>query len=64
MIHFDVDGMTCSGCVRSVEKALLRADPQARVTVELETGKVDVASTVPRDVLAAAIEGAGYDIRA
>ncbi len=64
MIHFDVDGMTCSGCARSVEKALLRADPQAHVTVELETGKVDVDSSVARDVLAAAIESAGYDIRA
>jgi copper chaperone len=58
-----VDGMTCSGCVKSVEKALLRADPAAKVKIELESGLVEVESALPQSELAAAIEAAGYDIR-
>ncbi len=38
-----VSGMTCSGCVSSIEKALLRAPGVEAATVSLESGKVDVA---------------------
>ncbi len=48
-----VEGMTCQGCVAAVTKAVQRLDPAARVSVDLEAGRVAIvtdaqASTWPR----------------
>ncbi|GEO81644.1 heavy-metal-associated domain-containing protein [Pararhodospirillum oryzae] len=61
---FSVEGMTCGGCVASVERAILRVVPQARVTVELDSGRVGV--TPPGDALAIcdAVEAAGFGCKA
>ena len=63
MVVLTVDGMTCSGCARSVEKAVMKVDPTARVSVDLASGHVDVTSDVRVADLVAAIEAAGYDVR-
>ncbi|TPQ51943.1 hypothetical protein C2U72_05765 [Prosthecomicrobium hirschii] len=64
MITLKVEGMTCMGCVRSVEKAVGRADPGARVEIDLPSGKVAIESATPRETFVAAIEDAGYDVAA
>ena len=56
-----VKGMSCSGCVSSVTKALKQADPGAEVSVQLEEGKVTLQSGLSDDAIRAAIEDAGFD---
>ncbi len=56
-----VKGMSCSGCVSSVTKALKNADPVAEVSVELEAGKVTLESGLSEDAVRAAVEDAGFD---
>jgi copper chaperone len=57
-----VSGMTCSHCVASVTEELLEVEGVEAVDVELDTGLVTVTSAGPleRDVVAAAVDEAGY----
>lgn len=57
---FQVDGMSCGHCATAVQNAVQTVDPKAQVTVDLETGHVDVLSQQPREDLRLAIENAGY----
>ena len=61
-----VDGMTCASCVARVEKALLKVPGVTAAAVNLATERATVSalSTVPRATLEAAIEKAGYTVRA
>lgn len=63
-MEFKVSGMTCGGCVKAVEKAVLRADPAAHVKVDLESGAVAVESAKPASDFRSAIEAAGYEVAA
>jgi copper chaperone len=60
---FQVDGMSCGHCVQAVQNAVVTVDPQAQVTVDLDTGHVDVLSQQPREDLRLAIENAGYRVQ-
>ncbi len=60
--EFIVDGMTCGGCVRSVENALKRLDPQAAVAVDLGSRKVEVTTSATREDIVTGIEDAGFDV--
>jgi copper chaperone len=64
MIELKVEGMTCDGCVRSVTRAVQKADPAARVDVDLAKGLVRIETSAPRDSFTDAIEAAGYDVAA
>lgn len=64
MIDLKVDGMTCGGCAKAVEKAVTRTDPQAKVDVDLANGAVRIESAKPAAEFAAAIEAAGYEVPA
>lgn len=57
---FEVGGMSCGHCVKAVTTAVQEIDAQARVDVALDTGRVTVESSQPRDAIAKAIEAAGY----
>ena len=59
---FQVAGMSCGHCVNAVQNAVQTVDPEAQVTVDLETGHVDVLSTQPRQDIVLAIENAGYRV--
>ena len=59
---FNVKGMTCGHCERAVTQAVKTMDPQAAVTIDRSTGRVDVASSQPRDLIAAAITEEGYSV--
>ncbi len=63
MFELKVSGMTCGGCVRSVENTIRLIDPSAKVIVDLPTQTVKVESTKNKDVISAAIEEAGYSIQ-
>jgi len=60
---FQVDGMSCNHCVQAVQNAVITVDPHAQVTVDLDTGHVDVLSEQPREDLRLAIENAGYRVQ-
>jgi len=57
---YKVDGMTCGGCVRSVTNAITRVAPDAKVEVDLPTGRVTVDGA-DADAVKKAVEGAGFD---
>jgi copper chaperone len=62
MTEFEVQGMSCQHCVAAVTRSIQEIDPQARVQVDLERGKVAVESTQTNDALKDAIDDAGYTV--
>ena len=60
-IILDVKGMTCQGCVNAVTRIIKRQDPQAQVSIDLASGKVEALSAVASQELAKAISAAGYE---
>jgi copper chaperone len=59
---FQVEGMTCGHCEMAVKKAIARLDPQAKVEIDRNTGKVAVHSTQKREDIAHAIAEEGYQV--
>lgn len=62
----DVDGMTCSSCVRHVDAALRKIDGIGTVEVKLGDGKVRVQHDPTKASIAQMIEAlgdAGYESR-
>lgn len=64
-VTYEVQGMTCSGCQRSVVAALARAGVSVGIEdVSLTNGTVRVDAQAPEAVVRQAIEDAGYDVGA
>ena len=64
-IRLKVKGMTCGGCVASVERVLKALDGVGAVDVSLERGEAAVefdGTRLSKDDLTGAIEDAGYDV--
>ncbi len=59
---FQVQGMTCGHCEMAIKKAVARLDPEAKVEIDRNTGKVDVHSTKTREEIALAIAEEGYQV--
>ena len=59
-MEFTIPAMSCGHCVRAITEALLEADPQAQVTVDLPTQHVSVRTTQPPSAVVAALAEAGY----
>ena len=59
---FQVQGMTCGHCEIAVKNAITRLDPDAKVEVDRNTGKVEVKSNKTRDEIAHVITEEGYKI--
>ncbi len=64
MYELQVEGMSCSGCVRSVTKSVQAIDGNARVDVDLASKKVRVETQASLDAVKSAIRDAGYDVTA
>jgi copper chaperone len=58
---YNVGGMTCGGCAKSVAAAITKAAPAATVTVDHGAGKVTVDAAVTADTVKTAVEAAGFD---
>lgn len=63
MITLEVEGMTCMGCVASVESALKKADPTAKVAVDLPSGKVEIDGALGFAAAKDVIEATGFDVK-
>lgn len=62
--NLDVDGMTCSNCVRHVEDALRGLDGVEKLDVQIGKVRVDHDPTkLPPERLLEAITEAGYEPR-
>jgi copper chaperone len=62
MLKLKVAGMTCGGCVKSVERAVVAAAPGAKVTADLQSGEVAIDGAANKQAVVSAIEDAGYDV--
>ncbi len=61
---FQVEKMSCNGCVRHVTKAIQSVQPAAQVNADLASGKVEVTPNVAdAAAVASAITEAGYPAR-
>ena len=56
----EIDGMSCSNCVRHVEAALLDVD--GVYVLEVEVGRAVVDTEVDEDTLRDALEEVGYEL--
>lgn len=63
MIRFTIPDMTCGGCVASVTRAVQSVDAAARLTADLESHTVEIASAAAAEALAAAIADAGFTVQ-
>lgn len=62
MQTFTVTGMTCAHCERAVTNAIQSRDADAKVRVDLQTGVVQVDSSLDEATIRQAIEEEGYQI--
>lgn len=63
-VELSVQGMTCGHCVKAVTRAIEALDPGARVSVELETGRLRAETALARAEVVRAVEGEGYKVAA
>ena len=57
-----VAGMTCGGCVKSIDTRIAAAAPGAKVSVDLKSGEVAIDGAAAKQAIVTAIEDAGYDV--
>jgi copper chaperone CopZ len=65
--EIQVQGMSCDGCVTSVQNALTNRPGVTAASADLETGTVVIdfdPEVIPRASLEEAIEDAGFDVAA
>jgi len=59
-MQLHIENMTCSGCVRTVTRAIHSVDPGATVHADPEHHTVEVGTSAPRAGIEAALAAAGY----
>jgi copper chaperone len=63
MQRFNVQGMTCGHCVKSVTQAIKNDDPTADVQVDLASGVVQVESALTAQRVSELIREEGYEVQ-
>ena len=64
-VELKIDGMTCSGCVNSIQNALYRQDGVNKAVADIDNSSVTVEfdpAVIRRDGLVRAIADAGFDV--
>jgi len=59
---YDVKGMTCGHCVRSVTEEITGVDGVSAVEVDLEAGTAVVTGEAAAEAVKAAVVEAGYEV--
>lgn len=62
-MEFEIPAMSCGHCAGVITETVKRLDPEATVSVDLQTRKVSVQTTQERPALAQALAQAGYPAR-
>lgn len=60
MPQFKIDDMTCKHCEATITKAIQEVDAQAKITIDLNTHKVEIISDKSANLFASSITEAGY----
>jgi copper chaperone len=60
-MEFTLPTMTCGHCVRTVTDAIQQLDPDAKVTIDLPSHKLQVATAQSAEAVKAALIEAGYE---
>lgn len=60
---YKVEGMTCGGCQRHVEKALKAISGVSMVQIDLAKGTATVEGDASFETLAASLQAEGYTLR-
>lgn len=60
MIRLSIPDMSCGHCVAVVTQAVRKADPDATLNIDLGDRIAAIETRTPLEILAAAIEQAGY----
>lgn len=63
MIRFEIPGMTCGACARSISTAIQNIDAQAKVETDIPGKSARVESRVDIANLIKTIREAGYEVR-
>jgi len=66
-IQLKVEGMTCGGCVKSIQNALTNRDGVNAATADLDSGMVTIefnTKLIQRPALEKAILDAGFEVTA
>lgn len=63
MQMFNVEGMSCSHCVRAITQAVQAKDPAASVRVDLAAREVGVESSLTEQQVIEAISEEGYGVK-
>jgi copper chaperone len=64
-VELKIDGMTCSGCVNSIQNALYRQDGVNKAVADMDNSLVTVEfdpAVIKREGLVQAIAVAGFDV--
>jgi copper chaperone len=64
MYELKVEKMNCGGCAKTVTRAVLAVDDEAKVDIDLANKKIRVESDADLRSVASAIAGAGYPVTA
>ena len=59
---FRVNGMTCGGCAKHVEKALRKVDGVITASVDVAKGTALVEGSAAYETLSASVAEAGYEL--
>lgn len=62
MIELKIDGATCQGCVKSIEKAIQQVSGVESVSFSLETKIAVVQGNADAMAINSAVENAGFDV--
>jgi len=62
-ITLKVEGMSCGHCVKAVTAAIQAKDPDAKVVVDLQDGRVKAETILPRHTVTVAVEEEGYAVK-
>ena len=60
---FNVQGMSCGHCVKTITQALQAKDPAASVRIDLAAKEVGVESALSVEQVIAAITEDGYEVK-
>jgi copper chaperone CopZ len=62
-VTLEVEGLTCSNCVRKLERALRETEGVLSATVSLDPGRAIVEGSASSADLEAAVRAAGYAVK-
>ena len=62
MLEVTIDGATCGGCVKSIEKAIAQVQGVTSVRFDLDSKLAKIEGSTEKSAVVDAIEMAGFDV--